>query len=238
MDVTQPFEERLQEIETYLDLLETLEHQVRDSRPRLGQVTITAQQQKILYSSVYLQLYNLVEATMTWCVDAVCAAASEGGRWHPGDLAVDIRREWVRSEARTHTDMTAERRLESAVAISDHLIQALPLLALRIERRGNVDDEVIHSLARRLGVKVSLTSEVQRGIKEPVRDEKGPLALVRHFRNSLAHGNLSFSECGDGVTVQELRQIKLRTVEYLREVILGFHTYIDGYHFLLPESRP
>jgi len=67
----QSFEERLIEIESYLELLEALENQVQEGLPQFGGdgSTITVQQQRILYSSVYLQLYNLVESTVTKCVD-------------------------------------------------------------------------------------------------------------------------------------------------------------------------
>src|ERR1700685_2618871 len=125
--LNQTFEERLQEIETYLDLLEALERQVQKGFPEIGGGAVYAQPQKILYSSVYLQLYNLVEATVTWCVDAVCAAAAHGGRWRPGDLSEALRREWVRYMARTHVDLNHENRLECAVSLCDSLIQALPV---------------------------------------------------------------------------------------------------------------
>lgn len=238
MDLTQSFEDRLQEIESYLDLLEALERQIQIGPPRIGGSAITAQQQKILYSSVYLQLYNLVEATITWCVDAVCDAATDKGRWLPGDLAERVRREWVRSTARTHLELNAEHRLDSAVEIADHLINSLPLLKLTIERRGNVDDLVIQSIAERLGLDIKLSRDVLRGVKQPIRDDKGPLALVKDLRNRLAHGSLSFSECGDGVTVPDLRDLKQRTAQYLWEVITGFRAYIDGHEFLLPPRRP
>jgi hypothetical protein len=238
MDLTEPFEERLQEIETYLDLLDALERQVQIGPPKIGGSAITTQQQRILYSSVYLQLYNLVEATMTWCVEAVCDAATDNGRWRPSDLAESIRREWVRSTARTHLELNAEHRLDSAVEICDHLINALPLLKLTIERRGNVDDLVIQSVAERLGLEIRLSRDVLRGVKQPIRDDKGPLALVKDLRNRLAHGSLSFSECGDGVTVPDLRDLKQRTAQYLREVIAEFRAYIDGHGFLLPPRRP
>ena len=87
--LSQTFEEQLQEIETYLDLLEVFEVQAG----RIGEATITAQQQKILYSSVYLQIYNLVEATITWCVEAVRSAAC--GPW-----AVEARRSLAGIQAR------------------------------------------------------------------------------------------------------------------------------------------
>ena len=52
------FEERLLEIETYLDLLDALDRQVQKGPPEIGGAPITVQQQRILYSAVYLQLYN------------------------------------------------------------------------------------------------------------------------------------------------------------------------------------
>ena len=238
--LSEAFEERLQEIETYLDLLDALERQVQQGTPILGGAPITAQQQKILYSSVYLQLYNLVEATVTWCVDAVCAAAAKDGRWHPRDLSEALRREWVRSTARTHLDLNYDHRLESAVEMCDALVQALPILALTIEkgRGGNWDDLEIQTIARRLGFDLRISAAVYTGVKQRIRDDKGSLALVRDLRNRLAHGSLSFAECGDGVTVPDLRDLKERTALYLREVVSSFSAYIDEHIFLTPASRP
>lgn len=238
--LTQTFEERLQEIETYLDLLEALDRQVQKGFPEIGGVAITAQQQKILYSSVYLQLYNLVEATVTWCVDAVCAAATSSGRWKPGDLSDALRREWIRHKARTHVDLNHEHRLESAVNMCDSLIQALPVLAWTIEkgRGGNWDEDEIKVIARRIGFDLQISREVYSGIKRPIRDDKGSLALVKDLRNRLAHGSLSFSECGAGVTVPDLRNLKERTADYLREVVAAFRAHIDGHGFLIPARRP
>ena len=240
--LTETFEERLQEIETYLDLLDALERQVREGPgpPVVGGSAITVQQQKILYSSVYLQLYNLVEATATWCVDAVCEAAGRDGRWLPGDLSESLRREWVKHTARTHIDLNQENRLDSAVAMCDSLIQALPILAWTVEkgRGGNWDEDEIRDIARRLGFELTISPDVYAGVKRRIRDDKGSLALVRDLRNRLAHGSLSFAECGDGVTVRDLRDLKDRTASYLREVVIAFRAHIDSHEFLIPGRRP
>lgn len=90
VDLNGAFEDRLQEIDAYLTLMDALERQIQVGPPRIGGELITAQQQKILYSSVYLQLYNLVEATATWCVEAVASAAADGGRWRPNDLTIEL----------------------------------------------------------------------------------------------------------------------------------------------------
>ena len=234
------FEERLREIEVYLDFLEALDRQVQAGVPKLGGSPITAQQQKILYSAVYLQLYNLVESTITRCIDAVSAAAAGNGRWLPGDLSAELRREWVRVSARTHVNLTPEKRLRSTIQLCDFLVRALPLPEWRVERgqRGNWDDEEIQAIAERLGLDLQISKEVYVGIKQRIRDGHGSLSLVKDLRNRLAHGDLSFAECGDSVTVSDLRDLKHRTAAYLAEVIAAFRTYIDEYRFLLPERRP
>ncbi|MDZ4797643.1 MAG: MAE_28990/MAE_18760 family HEPN-like nuclease [Bryobacteraceae bacterium] len=236
--LTQTFEERLQEIDAYLELLEALEKQLQEGPPVIGGVRITAQQQKLLYSSVFLQLYNLVEATVTWCVSAVCDAACDKGQWAPADFSSKLRREWVRSTARTHVDLNEENRLESAVELCEFLIQANPVVKFTVARRGNWDELEIEAITQRLGFDLNISAGALKGIKRHIRDEKGALALIRDLRNRLGHGSLSFSECGEGYTVPDLRDLKERTAQYLREVVAAFRAYIDSYEFLLPARRP
>ena len=239
--LTHIFEDRLLEIDAYLSLLEAFERQVRNGHLVVGGSQITALQQRILYSSVYLQLYNLVEATANWCVEAVCSAATQGS-WRPHDLSSALRHEWVRQKARTHVELNQENRLEAAVKMCDDLIGLLPAMAFRVERGrgGSWDEEEITAVAMRLGLDLSLSISppVFKSVKRRVRDDKGCLELVKDLRNRLAHGSLSFGECGEGVTVSELRDIKDRTASYLREVVSAFSFYIQRHEFLLPDRRP
>ena len=234
------FEDRLQEIEAYLDLLDLFEQEVHRGPPKIAGTPVTSQQQKIMYASVYLQLYNLVEATATWCVDAVARAVADGERWRPGDLSEEVRREWIRTTARTHTDLNCDHRLQQTVDICNRLLKASPVTEWTVEKGGggNWDDVLIEEMTMRIGCDLIISKEVHREIKRTIRDDKSALALVKYLRNKLAHGDLSFSECGQGVTVVELRDMKSRTASYLREVIAAFQTYIDGFKFLLPSCRP
>lgn len=240
MDVMQAFDERLREIDAYLDLLDALERQVRQGPPTIGGAPITAQQQKILYSSVYLQLYNLVEATATWCIEAVTDAAAENARWRPADLASQLRREWVRSTARTHVDLNYDNRLNTTVDFCDALLNATPISRWAIESGGggNWDDYALEFITERIGCDLSISGPVRTEAKRRIRDDKGALGLVKHLRNRLAHGDLSFAECGDAVTVGDLKDIRERTANYLREVIASFQKYIGEYLFISPERRP
>lgn len=239
MDVNRSFADRLQEIEAYIDLLEAMERQLQIGPPHIGGSDITPQQQRILYSAVFVQLYNLVEATATWCLGAVTEAAGSGG-WKPIDLSNHLRKEWVRTTARTHTTLNAENRLASAMEFCDLLIKADPLAAWGIEvgGGGNWDDYELENITERLGCELTISPPVKTAAKRVIRDDKGALALVRHFRNKLAHGEMSFDECGNGVTVTDLKDIKDRTVNYLREVVDSFCRFIDNHHFIDASRRP
>jgi hypothetical protein len=225
-----------------LEFLSTIESQAQRGPPRLegAEHPITAQQQRILYSCVFLQLYNLVEATMSRCIEAVAEAAVAGGLWKPGDLSDSLRREWVRATARTHEDLNPGNRLESALRLCDHLVASLPVAAFDIDkgRGGNWDDEAIEIISERLGFQLAVSAPVYSAVKRPFRDELGPLRLVKQLRNRLAHGSISFAQCAEDVTVPRLVELKDKTVDYLREVVARFTQYLESFEYLLPERRP
>jgi len=236
------FQERLSEVETYLDFLSTMEAQAQQGPPRIAgaEHPISTQQQRILYSSVYLQLYNLVEATMSRCIEAVAGAAKDSAKWKPSDLSDSLRREWVRVTARTHVELTPEHRLESALLLCDHLVSSLPISAFNIDKGGggNWDDSEIEAFSKRLGFQLVVSQPVYSAIKQPFRDDLGPLALVKQLRNRLAHGSISFAQCAEDVTVGRLVELKNRTVDYLKEVVDCFTRYVESFEYLLPEKRP
>ena len=236
------FAERLSEVETYLEFLVVLDARAQSGPPKLegAEHPISAQQQKILYSSVYLQLYNLVESTMTRCIDAVAQSAAQAGTWVPGDLSAELRKEWVRVIARTNVELNADNRLASALVLCEHLVSALPVAHFDMEKGsgGNWDDNAIEQFSERLGLALMVSQPVYSSIKQPIRNDLGPLQLVKDLRNRLAHGSISFTECAGDVTVAQLIELKQKTVDYMREVVERFISYLTGHEFLVAARRP
>ncbi|HEY1604710.1 MAG TPA: MAE_28990/MAE_18760 family HEPN-like nuclease [Allosphingosinicella sp.] len=240
-DLLSRFDERSDEISVYLDFLDGVETLVKSGVPRLGAdgPTITTQQQRILYSSVYLQLYNLVEATIVGSLDAVSKAAMERASYVPADLSDDMRREWVRYLARTNVEMGPDKRLERAIALCDHLVAALPVKAFDIDKGGggNWHEGEIRKIADRIGCTLRLSRKATEGISRPIRNELGAMGLVVSLRNALAHGNISFVECGQYDTAADLRILVESVRTYLREVVAAFGSYIEERWYLRPERR-
>lgn len=237
-DLTAFFEERVAETDAYMDFLSALEMQARQGPPRLtmegGDYHITVIQQKILYSSVYVQLYNLVESTITTCIEAVSDASV--GR-QPTHLREEIQKEWIRRVARTHVELTSEHRLETACSFFEK--SASPVEPFSIEKGGggNWDDNAIEAMAKRLGFQVRVERAIYSLTKRKIRDDLGPLGVVKDFRNKLAHGEISFSECTEGITVSQLSEIKDVTVRYMRGVVDNFVSYLSGLQFLKEPHR-
>lgn len=231
-EIFQFFDERYQEIESYLSFLQDIEKSVQGGSPKLSNVDtqITPDQQKILNASLYLQLYNLVESTVSKFLEMVVNEIKKAER-APGDLGEELRREWVRSIARTHHDnLGAEKRLEAALKMCEQLLQESPIADFTIERGGggNWDDSSIEEMCKRLGCRLTISSDIRTAVKRHRRDDMGALGIVKTLRNDLAHGSLSFVECGNDVTVSELQDITTVVGKYLREAITCFISFIDS----------
>ena len=54
---------------------------------------------------------------------------------------------------------------------------------------------------------------------------------MRDYRNKLAHGELSFYECSNNMTPQELTQLKRRVVDFIEKFINASKEYIDNKKF-------
>ena len=239
MDTTQ-FEDRVAEIEEYIGFLELLDREAKSGPPTLGGQAITTRQQRMLYSSVYLQLYNLVEATATWCISAMSRATAANGAWGVKQLDLKVRQEWLRTNLRTHVPLGEDKRYSTSIAVCEGLLVNRPIEEWKIESGGggNWDDTSIESVSERVGCALEIAAGTRSAALRPYRNDKNALRYVKELRNKLAHGLISFEESGEGTTVGELVDLKTRTVDYLRAVVRSFKAYLDGHMYLDPAVRP
>ena len=156
---------------------------------------------------------------MTKCVDSISELVSSQN-FRPGDLCDELRQEWVRITAQTHVELSYENRLQSALSLCDQLVSSQPISEFKVKKGGggNWDDQSIYKFSQRLGLSLQISSEAQQAVKRPFRNDMGTLLLIKDYRNKLAHGNISFVECGENITVSDLRQLISHVALYMREV--------------------
>jgi hypothetical protein len=238
----QSFKDRIQEIDAYLDFLHDIEVEIKTSgapKMRHGGV-VTPMQQKVLYSNVYLHLYNLTESTINKICDDLTKEITKDEKWYPVDLSDSIRDEWIKFYLKANENLNKQNSLKGSQKMFEHLTSGSPLQNWEISKGGggNWHDEDIYDFSKRLGCDLNLTPEINRSIKSPIRDNKGALKLITKLRNDLAHGNISFGECGNGIDVSFLRDLRNRVVIFLQAVIDAFKNFIANYLYLKVEKRP
>ena len=234
-DLQRFFNERRSEVDEYVSFLQDIDAASQSGPPRLQGIgqPITVSQHKILMSSLYLQLYNLVEATFSQALVAIQDAAFAGSI-RARDLGDEMLSEWVRAVARTHEDLNPGNRLQAALDACRQVVDDIFITGLTLDMSvsGNLDDTQIEKLGDRLGLGFRVTPATRTGVKWHVRDDMGAMALVKHRRNHLAHGALSFVDCADNVSVSELASMTASISAYLVEFVDSVVTFIAGSGFL------
>lgn len=241
-DVRRKFAARKDEVELYLSFLDSVQVHIASGLNvgrGGGAIEMTPKHQQVLHASVFLHLYNLVESTVTWCVEYIEIAVSRYERGNVGVLSDALRREWVKTIARTTEDLNPSNRLEAAMQLCGAVLsQVPPQLKFAKNNGGNWDDDLISGLAERIGFVLSLPANVYSLVKRPIRNDMGALKIVKKMRNDLAHGSISFAECGADHTVADLRFIANICLSYLAELIECVDAYVSRYEFLRTDARP
>ena len=88
---------------------------------------------------------------------------------------------------------------------------------------GNLDAEKIRRICNDHGISFQISPQCKGGYV---------LADVKEKRNSLAHGTLSFVECGRDYTMEDLEKTKKQTILFLKGILKGMKEYYDKQQYL------
>lgn len=216
--VIQEFQERVAEIESYLDFVKT----VGDGSTHLRRASdntsayTSANQDDLLRTfkaSALLMLYNLMESSVKNSVESIFDELEKQ------TVSFDGCREEIRLV------VLGNMRQHSAQI----LVPMLNVLATDVVTKtfrkadicsGNIDAREIKGVAR------------QYGFSEP-KSRGDRLLTVKTQRNDLAHGSKSFAEVGRSFSVEDILQIKQDVVDYLREMLNNVTSYLDAKSYLI-----
>ncbi|MDD5617113.1 MAG: MAE_28990/MAE_18760 family HEPN-like nuclease [Candidatus Methanoperedens sp.] len=171
--------------------------------------------QKILRSNCFLLLYNLVESSVRNGILSVYDSIEDDSLKYE-ELSEKIQEIWLTHQT---SKKDIKKRLKQLMKdVSEGCQIVLEKDTINIS--GNLDYDSIQKIINTFGFFGRFTVDEKH--------IKSALDKVKHERNLLAHGNKTFCQSGEIITMSELTNIKDNISKYLGEFLLNIETYIDN----------
>lgn len=216
------FDERAQEVSKYFLLLKNLEQgsillsMGNEKNTKIK--NIDTELSKTLKATGFLLLYNLIESTIRNAIEAIFDDVVNQ-KVAFDDLRDEIKKIVIQN---FKNNKSTDKLLKSIDNITLDIIMA----GFEKEKlfSGNIDARKIKQTADAYGFSYKTNArKTQDGYD---------LLKIKTNRNDLAHGFKSFEEVGRQASANELLQIKIRVVCYLREILQNIEIYISKQEYL------
>jgi len=228
-------EERADEVQTHLDFIRSLEAAATGRSEGGGMLRVDAEPINILKSGFLVHLYNVVEAVMTKALEEVEIAAKvyPPRKWRDGLL-----KEWAKARLNLKRDITAGQAEERVFDLLQEAAGRRVVDRLRIERKGgNWSHEEVQRITSAISCPLDINAAVETAACVQIfEDDLVPLKYIRAKRNRLAHGEESFVDGARHLTSDRLEALRAPVIDYMREVVASFNSYLDGEGFLITEQ--
>lgn len=221
------FNDRKDEIDLYFEFIDFLDNiEKTENMRKSNHILYNKDVEKIIRANSLLMLYNLVESTLVTGIEEVYSALKENNITY-SQVRREIREIWFNYrfsnayDRKAHYDTykkTAEKIITS-IMLNEPLI--LDRKATGIS--GNLDATSIRDVCKKHGIQFHTPVNCHGGEK---------LTQVKDQRNQLAHGTLSFVECGRDFTVEDLHVIKEEVENFLSGFIDSIESYYDNEEYL------
>lgn len=223
------FDERISEIDLYYSALDQLylSKIASDSDEKYLEDDFL----KILKSNAILMIYNLVESTIMSGILEIYSALSQHGITYKM-VRREIQDIWFSFKFNQVYDKSAHfhsyRDKASEIITSILSEDALSLDRKATDISGNLDANKIRIICQDHGIHFSLDRKCRGGVV---------LTDVKDKRNNLAHGTISFVECGRDYSIEDLTKIKNETVFFLKDILNGMKGYYDNRLYLSASNQ-
>jgi hypothetical protein len=224
--IKQEFEDRVAEINRYFHLLESIiekEAQLIFPNENDRREVFNIDLQGTLKSSAILLLYNLVESSISKCLELIHSAITDEQLIYD-EISDNIQKIWLAQfyDKFKETSNNETGLLNNLKLMVDTLIKNNVPVELNYkdkEKRsgeisGNLDSRKIRDISKKYGIAFNESTDKLKEIKEK--------------RIELAHGIKSFLECCNNTTFTELFKSKEETVTFLRAFISAVEIYLSN----------
>lgn len=221
--VISDFEKRVAEIELFFRHLEAIEEKggklsvVTHSSRRLR--SLDPELIKVLKANLFVLLYNLAESTMRQAITEILDKISSE-RITYSQASDQVKKMWLDTGHKKFKNKSADDIFQSLSRLADDIVDIR--FSSDTFGGGNVDGRKIREYSNIYGFSCTVHRNAKKGVK---------LYDVKKRRNDLAHGLVSFAECGRNYTVSDLRSTKREVIIFLRGILQNVVRYLDAKQF-------
>lgn len=224
LNVINEFNTRVQEIDGYFKLLDSIINQDAQlfypSKKSQKFKKFDEELVKVMKANSFLLLYNLIEASIKLSITEIYDSITLKTNKYD-DVTDQIRKIWISENYKNFKDKGTDFIFKAINNIADDTIE----LKFKSEKviSGNIDGLKIREFSNLIGFSNTTHHLAKKGIK---------LHQVKKQRNDLAHGAISFSQCGRQYTYDDLFEIKQQVIIYLRGILNNIKSFLDNDHFI------
>jgi hypothetical protein len=175
---------------------------------------------KVLKANLFLLLYNLSESSIRQSLSEIYDTISKE-KLKYSEVIDEIKMIWIYEKHRNFKNIGTE----NIFSVINNLVNDIIDIKFDSEKNisGNVDGRKIKEFSEKYGFSNIVHKNAYEGKK---------LHQVKTQRNNLAHGFISFSECGRNYTISDLRVIKHQVIIYLRRILKNVKKYLDNKKYI------
>ena len=219
------YNNRKEEIEFYYSVMVDAEDETKNVLNTINNQLFF----RIMKSNFLLMLYNLVEATFTTGMLEIYEKLKQENCTY-SSVIDEIQKIWrdykVKEVYKPDSQLvTYTNRVKSIVT---DITQNTPIAFSRsmLGINGNLNAKQIKDICDK------------HRIRYRVIDDQLMLEKVKSKRNSLAHGDESFSRCARDLTLSDLEMIKDIVLKFICDILDGMDNYYDGRQYMRQVSNP
>ena len=213
------FEDRKSEIEFYYSVMLDIDDESKQTLTTIDNQRFF----RIMKSNFLLMLYNLVEATFTTGMLEIYDRLKQDNCSYETviDEIQNIWRDYkVKEVYKPESGLTTYTNRVKSIVIDITQNTPLALTKGMLGINGNLNAKQIKDICDKLRIRYRVT------------DDQLILEKVKKKRNSLAHGDESFSRCARDLTLADLEGIKDTVLLFISEILTGMDKYYDEKQYL------
>ncbi len=175
------------------------------------QLIVDQQMQCCLKGQTLILLYNMVESTICECLNYIYDAVADEGLTY-AELTNEMRRMWTNS---------CKRAGRPEAALDENVKMPLQVVfeELAINTSGSIDIKKIYEAFKKHGCTIAEDKRIGCGKS---------FLTVKSKRNLLAHGNVSFSQCGSAYLFKDLDKMRIDITDFLTIVIEATNKFVEN----------